>query len=108
MIDLYLKASFICGTVVMIGLFISKFIHYINSKNEKWVINLSEGVVAFLTGSAIPAGIKLCVLSIDSNVFQNATNERLYIFLGGLTVIWVSIDTIWKVYTGRSWSDENQ
>jgi hypothetical protein len=49
----------------------------------------------FLTSAAIPAGLKVCVLAFEKATIVNVSDdERLYVFLGWLAVIWVSIDAI--------------
>ena len=57
---------------------------------------LSDGVVIFLSSAGIIAGIKVCGLSLDSSVFRSMGTERLYVFIGGLAVIWVSLQALWK------------
>ena len=63
--------------------------------------SLAEGLVVFLTFAAISAGIKVCLLSFDSQVKGLGDNERLYVFLGGLAVIWLSGEAIWKAITAQ-------
>jgi len=56
--------------------------------------NLAEGAVTFLSGSAICAGIKICLLAANDSKLGVEQSDRIYVFLGGLAVVWVSIDTI--------------
>ena len=57
--------------------------------------SLAEGVVVFLTSAGLVAGIKVCILALNPDVLTEVENERIYVFLGGLAVIWVSIDSVW-------------
>jgi len=56
---------------------------------------LAEAVIVFLTSFGLVAGIKVCVLALNPVILTEVENERLYFFLGGLAVIWVSIDNVW-------------
>ena len=89
MTDPYSVASLGLGLLGIAILFIA----YTRKKRQK--PSLAEGLVVFLTSSAIPAGLKVCVLAFDKATIVNVTdNERLYIFVGGLAVIWVSVDAV--------------
>ncbi len=56
---------------------------------------LTDAVVVFLTSAGLVAGIKVCVLALNPAVLTGVENERVYVFLGGLSVIWVSVDSVW-------------
>ena len=89
MTDPYSIASLFLGLLGMAVLFGA----YLLGKRQK--PSLAEGLVAFLTSAAIPAGAKVCVLAFDTATIVNASdNERLYVFVGGLAVIWVSLDAV--------------
>jgi hypothetical protein len=54
---------------------------------------LTEGVIAFLSGSGIVAGSYLCILSFNQFVCENAGLEqnRSHVFIGGVVVLWISV-----------------
>nr|VFJ47416.1 MAG: hypothetical protein BECKFW1821A_GA0114235_101622 [Candidatus Kentron sp. FW] len=88
--DYYLIGGVICGILGIVALlWIS--IYFARSKPS-----LAEGVVVFITAAGLSAGVKVCVLSLNPEVLTEVENERIYVFLGGLAVIWVSIDTLWS------------
>jgi len=57
--------------------------------------SLAEAIVVFLTSFVLVAGIKVCVLALNPAILTEVENERVYVFLGGIAVIWVSIDSVW-------------
>jgi hypothetical protein len=63
---------------------------------KKQFPQLSDGVVVFLSGAGIGAGIKVCKISLTPGLLQGLENERSYVFLAGLAVVWVSVESIWK------------
>jgi len=59
--------------------------------------DLADGVVLFLSGAGVAAGIKVCYIAFDSNACSAIGDERTYIFLVGIAVIWVSVQMIVKI-----------
>ncbi len=59
---------------------------------------LSDGVMLFLATSGIAAGIKVCTIALNRSLLTTLKEERTYIFLGGLAVIWVSVDTVIRIF----------
>jgi hypothetical protein len=57
---------------------------------------LTEGVGAFLSGNGIVGGSYLCILSFNKFMCENLDLEqsRLYVFLGGTAVLWISVTSI--------------
>lgn len=95
MSDPYLVASIALGLLGIVALFVVAVI----KKRQR--PELSDGVIAFLAAAGISSGVKVCFLSLNPNVLQSIENERAYVFLGGLAVVWVSLDTIWKLLIKR-------
>ena len=60
---------------------------------------LNKSLVFFLSSAGIAAGIKVCLLSLDPDQLQELSNERIYTFLGGLAVSWVSGESIIKIFS---------
>ena len=61
---------------------------------------LNDGMIAFLACALLSAGARVCVLSFDSKKLKIPDSERLYVFIGGIAIIWVSIDSIWRLLAG--------
>nr|VFK57915.1 MAG: hypothetical protein BECKUNK1418G_GA0071005_100158 [Candidatus Kentron sp. UNK]VFK69726.1 MAG: hypothetical protein BECKUNK1418H_GA0071006_101825 [Candidatus Kentron sp. UNK] len=88
-LDYYFVIGIVCG-VTGIGTLVWISLYHARTKP-----GLAEGMIVFLTSASLVAGIKVCVLTLNPTVLTEVENERIYVFLGGLGVIWVSIDTIW-------------
>lgn len=59
--------------------------------NIEKIPELADAVILFLSGSAVSAGIKICYIALTAS---HSGEERSHIFIGGVAVIWVSIQTI--------------
>lgn len=81
---------------IILGLLGILALFYSNWKYNHSVPSIGEGLLVFLTCATIPAGFKVCCLSLDKKVRGIGDHERIFIFLGGLAVIWLSVETIWK------------
>lgn len=95
MTDIYTIVGIGLGLLGILALFIATW------KFNRPKPRLAEGLVVFLTCAAISAGVKVCLLSFDKQVIGIGDNERLYVFLGGLAVIWISGEAIWKALTAQ-------
>lgn len=58
---------------------------------------LSEAAVLLLSSAGFISGIKVALLAFDPAI-TGIDNERLYIFLGGIALMWVSIETVIRLY----------
>jgi hypothetical protein len=56
--------------------------------------DLGEGVSLFLSCNGIGAGSKVVYLGLLAPPGTMLANDRIYILLGGLAVIWVSVQSI--------------
>lgn len=90
MIDVYSLLGIGLGLLGIFALFFATW------KFNRPKPNLSEGLITFLTCTAFSAGIKVCILAFDKRIIGIGNNERPYVFLGGLAVIWISLEAIWK------------
>lgn len=54
---------------------------------------LIDGIVTFISGLGVIGGIRVCLMSIDQRLYQIVGDDRVYIFLAGIAVLWVSIGT---------------
>lgn len=59
---------------------------------------LSEAVIIFICCCGLMAGIKLCYIVLTSDIFKNMKSDIVYIFVGGLAIIWVSFATIYGIF----------
>jgi len=88
--DGYLLASFILGCVAVITLLVFRV-----TKHKS--LDLPDAIVAFLTAAGIGGGIKVCVLAFNP-ILVSLGSDRLYVFIGGLAVIWVSVQALYKFF----------
>ena len=79
--------SLVAGIVVLVALFIS---WYCFGRAEP---RLGEVLVAFLGGAAVPAGCKLIYLALTVDGLKDLGFDRIYITLGGMSLIWISFGT---------------
>lgn len=65
---------------------------------------LAEGITAFLGGTGVVAGLHLCYLTsqkfpaCDSIIADN----RNYLFLGGMAIVWTSISQTWQIFKRKA------
>ena len=57
---------------------------------------LSNAIIDYLAGCILVSGIKLCILALSCPISSPLCQERKIIFLGGLVVVWISIQTLIK------------
>ena len=99
--DLYSIVGVALGLMGIISLFVAAW------KFNRPKPTLAEGLVTFLTAAALSAGVKVCVLAFDKKALIAGDSERLYVFLGGLAVIWISADAVWKILTEQKSNKAN-
>lgn len=58
---------------------------------------LTEAVRLILSAWGVVAGVKLCYLSLTCQILPEAQNDIVYIFIGGIATIWVSIVSIQSI-----------
>jgi hypothetical protein len=65
---------------------------------QKTTPDFGEGVAVLLGGAGTMAGIQLCLLSLSKFACENASIEqnRTYVFLGGVAIMWTSVSTMWN------------
>ena len=90
MSDAFIVSSIFLGILGIILLFIAAII------GQRAYPSLGEGMTVFLAGAAICPGLRVCFLSVYKPSSMLNTSDNIYIFLGGLAIIWVSIETIKK------------
>ncbi len=83
--------------LVGIGLGVLLILIYVavTMRHAQRATELSDAVTLFLSSAGISAGAKVLYIAV-SPALTAIENERIYVFLGGLSVIWVSIQTIAK------------
>jgi len=60
---------------------------------------LKDGIVIFLSCSGILTGIQICYLTFDPKIDLGALKDyKLYLVVGGFSVIWLSISTVCKCF----------
>ena len=61
-------------------------------------LELADCIILFLSAAGIMAGTKVCILALNSSLFSSMKDARLYVFIGGIAVIWASIQTLLKPF----------
>jgi hypothetical protein len=89
--DFFFFLGVFCGLLLIAVYIIQIFREPINCKMP----DLADGVVLFISGAAIAASIKVCYIAFDPAI--PIGDERTYIVLGGVAVIWVSIQMLVKI-----------
>ena len=92
------NSLFLMG-IILSAIFISIYL-YITIKSDQRVPQLGDAVTLFLSGNGVYAGVKVCYMGLYEQQC-NMGDEKLYIILGGFAVIWVSIETIYKIIFDR-------
>jgi hypothetical protein len=94
----YVLAGLILAGVIIAGLFGL-------SLRPNWKPpTLTTAVVVILAAGGVPGGIKVAETSLtakDDELKPFTDEERTYIFLGGVALVWVSLDTLWTTCRGR-------
>lgn len=90
--DNWIIAANLIG-VILIIIYIIKF----KFKNS----SLGDAVIILLSSNGLFVGLKLCYLIFAEKNFLPASfqDSYTYIFIGGLAVIWVSIESIINKFT---------
>lgn len=102
MTNLYFVAVILLGLLGIVGLGISAYKNERKPKEKKQRRpNLSDATLIFLSSSGIVGGVRVCVFSLGAFEGEELF-LKLYIFVGGLAVIWVSASTIFNVLFNRS------
>lgn len=82
---------------IIIGCLLMGLYIFICWKKKTKNLELGDAVVILLSGAGISAGFRICFLSFNDAICQANSIERTYIFIGGLSVVWVSIQSIFKI-----------
>ena len=104
MTDFYTMLGIALGLISILALYVSNRIQQrrqVHPSPNSQGLNLKNGILIFLAGATIAAGVKVCIFALDPTVFPANGGDRTYVFLGGLSVVWVSIETIWELLTKR-------
>lgn len=90
---------FLLTGIILSAIFISLYL-YITVRNDERESKLGDAVTLFLSGNGLSAGVKVCYLGLYGKQCTIG-DEKVYIILGGFAVIWVSIETIYKIIYNR-------
>ncbi|EDN69313.1 membrane protein [Beggiatoa sp. PS] len=82
--------SWIHLAAVLLGSFLVSFYVGIELSQRK-MPDLGKAVLIFLAASGIVAGIKVIILSFLDTIPEG---DKLYVFVGGVAVMWVSITSM--------------
>ena len=92
--DYPLGTEMVFGLLGVISLWVVRIVFRFRQQGSKSMKfpQLAEGVTIFITSAAIYAGLKVCFLAFDPNILSLLRNDIVYIFLGGMAVVWVSME----------------
>jgi len=90
--------SLYCSIIIGVSLIL---LYIISIKKNKSKGSLQEAIIIFLSANGIVAGINVCILSIDK-LLPISETDRTYVFIGGISVIWVSVTTLLKTFQDLS------
>jgi hypothetical protein len=83
--------GYLVGGLVLGGVLVPTYVIRRRHDSPK----LEVAVTLFISGVAIATGVKLiAVCATASNIKPFGTEDRVYIVIGGLALIWVSVQTI--------------
>ena len=86
---------FLLAGLVLFGVVISLYLYCSLSKHRKSP-DLGDAVSLFLSCNGVAAGAKVGYLGLMAKSGTLLGDDRTYILLGGLAVIWVSTQTIFR------------
>lgn len=78
---------------IFIGSFAAAIYIYLQARSRKFP-KLTNMVILFMSSGGVAAGIKVCSLAYYSALFNSGIEDNLYIFIGGVSVTYVSIQAI--------------
>ena len=83
----------ILGAILVVGYLIAA------KASKKGAPELSDGIVLFLCAVGVVAGIRVCYASVWPGVLpETLSAEKTHFFIGGLSVVWVSVQAILKKF----------
>jgi hypothetical protein len=79
---------------ILSGLIVVAYLLYKRTKSE-----LKNAIVIVPSCFGVFAGFKICCWTLDSKInLGQLKDDKLYLVLGGFSVIWISIETIIKCF----------
>ena len=76
-------------------------IYLVISYRSGMKMQLSDGVIIFLSCSGFTAGVKVALFAFDSGLnalVQTSGIDVTHIFLGGLAICWVSVVSVLQIF----------
>ena len=92
-IDPWLKVGVIFGLLLIIIYVLTCFLIY------HCAPSLTHAVTILLSSCGISVGLKLIYITIRSNYIPELDKDRIYLAVGGISTIWVSISALYSVFT---------
>ena len=80
-----------------IGVLMYAFLFLRRKKHQE--LNLANAVIVFLGWVPLVGGFRVLLLSFNKSVCNPTEIEQVYIFIGGLAVIWTSFMELYKKYS---------
>ena len=85
--DWVLLVAVILGVALTVG-------HFFGAMRGRRRPELASCMALILAAFGIMMGVKVCLLALDASFPVMHANERLYVFMGGVAVVWTALEAI--------------
>jgi hypothetical protein len=101
--------GFLLAGLIIGFLSVSAYVGYGVISHKIALMRQSQGVQCFLSGLSVVVGVKVCskiIVAVFGNSFGSlvTSGDCPYFFLGGIALIWVSIETLARAFQSISQS----
>lgn len=91
-----IQLNFVLASII-IGLIVAGVYAFSQARIKRFP-KLTNMVVLFMSSGGVTAGVKMCFLAYSSTILNIFIEDSLYIFIGGIAVVYVSIQAILQVF----------
>jgi hypothetical protein len=79
------------------GVLLYAFLFLKEKKHQE--LDLANAVIVFLAWASLIGGFRVLFLSFNKSICNPTEIEQVYIFIGGLAVVWTSLMELYKKYS---------
>jgi len=94
MTNLYTSAGVIVGSILIV----TRIVTSMRTNSTQKPLSLSDAMAIIFSCVAIGTAIQLGVISFQSGEVKIDGTQKLYIFIGGLALLWVSVESVVKIF----------
>lgn len=91
--DLTSAVEIVAGSLCIGTLLLVSFLR------QRKMPQLTDAVSIFIAALGVVGGFRLCIISMEPKLFELVRGDRSYVFLAGISVVWVSAEMIWRLIT---------